>query len=77
MKFLQILGYATLALSVPSPIALDDSLISAEFEKRDNSLVFEGLEKRATVTGTVTGAISTLQGTTASNIAAIRMYPIL
>lgn len=74
MKFLQILGYATLALAVPSPLALDDSVLAAEFAKRDDSIIFEGLQKRATVTSTLTNSVGTLQSVTASNIKAISTY---
>lgn len=65
MKFLQVLGWATLAMALPSPAPLDDSVA-----------VVEHLEKRATVTGTVVSALDQLNTAVTANLAAVRTYKL-
>ncbi|KAI0176867.1 hypothetical protein BJ166DRAFT_9730 [Pestalotiopsis sp. NC0098] len=61
MKFLQVLGWATLAMALPSPAPLDDSVA-----------VVDHLEKRATVTGTVVDSLNDLNTAVAANLAAVQ-----
>ncbi|ETS87909.1 hypothetical protein PFICI_01737 [Pestalotiopsis fici W106-1] len=59
MKFLQVLGWATLAMALPSPAPLEDSVIAVEH-----------LEKRATVTETIVGILNNLNATVTTDLAA-------
>jgi hypothetical protein len=65
MKFLQILGYATLAMALPSAAP------------QDNSLAVIDLDKRATVTGTLLGALNTLESAVTNNLVTIRTSEFL
>lgn len=59
MKFLQVLGWATLAMALPSPAPVEDSLVAVEH-----------LDKRATVTETIVGILNTLTTTVTADLAA-------
>ncbi|KAH6657509.1 hypothetical protein BKA67DRAFT_688812 [Truncatella angustata] len=76
MRFLQVLGFATLALTLPSPAPLDDSLAFADLEKKalENGVVGELEARQGGAIGTAIQAIvSNLQDATDDNLAAIQL----
>lgn len=78
MKFFQVFTFATLALSLPSPRLVEDSLNPDVMAERDENLAFTaGLEEKATVTDRFTSSVGFLQRGIGGNANAIRksMYP--
>jgi len=69
MKFLQILGYATLALALPSPASVDSS-VSVDLVAREDNLA--NLDKRATITSALGSIVDNLQSAVTNDVAAVQ-----